>query len=405
MQVLERTIQQRRARLNCESLLAFNGVDQYASAGVNENVFGAVDYDRDFAVSFLYQANDRISTGQNEWLISFGTLVRGLNVYASNSATRLRFVLSRTNAETVEQYIDIQRGKLYHIVANWSAATQRFTVYRNASAVEDTLVQSGIITGSVNNQSTALLIATGSLATVSTRSASAYLNHIIFFNRTLTEAEILGIHHYGGYLPKSVHAACVAHYVADREGLTMWDVVEQYNYLKEQLQKYLSEDLSNFSTTASPGDSGISYNAVDDRLIFNAPDNNTISSSSSVGVEPYRRGNKYRVEVDVENYISGQLEVRLNSRMAQNKNINNGTIIYPFTQDRYDNELVGGSPVFVSRGQGKFDVTGFRIIPLTEPVLDAYPATLQNFTDAEVGIPNQSTNTAYLDFYNRTPII
>jgi len=93
-----------------------------------------------------------------------------------------------------------------------------------------------------------------------TRYGAHYDAHKCFFNRTLTETEIRSIHRNGGIIPESTHAACVAHYpMTHREGNTLFDVVEQYNYAKVTPLVPYHATLQNFTAAQHTGDNQSAY--------------------------------------------------------------------------------------------------------------------------------------------------
>ena len=260
MAVLERTIQQRRARVNVDSLLAFDGVDQYASAGVNPNVELS---DQDFAIS-LFFFKDSSKSGVHNIVTMRDDSANGAFQLALLGTDLFFSVFGNSNSAVAQT----QDNNWNHVVAIRQGNQSR--IYVNVIQSSDT----GVISSGVKSMTQNLEF--GREAWRNQSFFKGAVGHISFFNRALIEPEISYIHRYGGLLPQSTHAPCVAHYRTRTSGKVIDDLVEDYN------------------------------------------------------------------------------------------------------------------PAKVAAGV---------------PTLTAYPANLINFTDAQVGIPNQSSNTAYLDFYDKTPII
>lgn len=389
---LEHTHQAAQRRLNCESLLALQG-DQKVS-GINNNL-KVVDVDNDFTVAMVGTLLAR-RTGSS-WSLFIGrgsNKAYGFKIDAFNDSDGyIEMGQHTSNRAYIRPGTKLRRDALQLIWVTYEAVSGELNCYINTEHINLATVQKGNLAGvDVYNGEDAIIELNASTAT---NKPNLY-GHIYVFSGI--QPPNLGrlVHRDTGHLATdTLRRACVAHYMPDRQGLKLWDMSAQYNYLKENLQKYPPDNLSNFSTS-----SAVSYDAADDRLSFYAPDSATINSTSSVRMEALRPGNAYRVEVDVENYEGGQLEVRLNSRMSQNRNPVEGTNVYYFTQNRYSYE-VSGQPSFTSRNGGRFDITRYKIIPLTEPMIDPYHADLINFTPEQVDTA-AGTNTAYLDFYNKT---
>lgn len=273
MRVLERTIQQRKARVNCDSLLSLNGVDQYADAGVQQNLLNAINYDKNWSGSLCFETTYQTSFRYIFSLHDNKSTPYGMYLYTVGDDLTVAFGNSQTTRKTVKTKIPLD--SLINALINYNASTQTFEVFINGVYSSLSLLKNDTITGDVYTQTPRFLIAKAENAFGTTSYTKANLNHVAFFNRTLTEPEIKSIHRYGGLLPESTHAACVAHYATLTNGQVMPDLVANYN------------------------------------------------------------------------------------------------------------------PAKVAAGL---------------PALTACDAALVSFSDAQVGIPNQSTNTAYLDFYDKTPI-
>ena len=179
MAVLERTIQQRRARIACESLLAIAGGQSVLASNPNLNVTLP-----DYTVTVVVEGTGTISKGG--WSIS------------------------------------VNQSSLTHL------AYTSTSIYANAQYL------------SPNSQmwdNTADLVI----------GAGLKVQHLKIANRIWTIEELKADRRQPGDAPDSTHESILAHYVADREGLVMWDVVEQYNYAKATPIAAYHATLQNFT--------------------------------------------------------------------------------------------------------------------------------------------------------------
>lgn len=248
----------RRSRVNVDSLLAFDGVDQFADAGVNQNVIGAIEYDRDFAVVLLVNLLDFSDT---RFLVSNQTpgAFDGFNVYTTSNG-RLYASLATSNTNRIVQYVTIgSQSRLAFIYINYDAATQRFGMYVNGIGYSASNTATDLISSSIYSGAPTLKFSKRDGYNGTTNYTALDMACSYIFNRTLTETEIRSIHRYGGYLPQSTHAACVAHYVADKEGAVMWDCVEQYNYAKATPLTAYHASLQNFTPAQVEGSAQDAY--------------------------------------------------------------------------------------------------------------------------------------------------
>ncbi len=212
---LGKTIQERMARVNCDSLLSFNGVDQYADAGPNTNVVNAINYNRDFCISAFVTLKsaaksnlilvDRVDVaGDNT-----GFLFRTTPGVSPKLAFNLDYNASGNTG--VVGNLTLSLNTLYH-VAVVVGADRTVKLYINGVLDASGTLNSGTLTYGSNN----IYFGHAPEYTGNNDFSSIAISHIAVFNRTLTEPEIRSIHRYGGYLATDeVRQACVAHYVAD----------------------------------------------------------------------------------------------------------------------------------------------------------------------------------------------
>jgi len=384
------TLFHRKNRLSFDSMLSFDGVDQYVDLPLKPEYLTNV-----FTLSCFFQINEQPSSGKP--LIDFGG-GNYRNLQISANGTRLRLITrnftsggGQSSAVTTNIY-DFPIGRIFHFA--FSFDVNKVYVYVNGKLeyinedyhyipMDGTTFDSVYINGSLSS---------------GTASHNILCNHFSFFNRNLTESEIRSIQQLGGVLPESVHASCVAHYVAQAGAGKFWDVVEQYNYTKELLNKIESETLADFSTNTY-----VSYDAGNDTLTFSRSDGNNATSTLDYSkIEEYRKNNQYRIEVTIEDYVSGELEIRGGSRTGGTvSNPNNGINNAGFTATFY---ILQGSLDLQLIGKGAnvdFKVTKVEVIPRTQPKLFPYHGQFMNFTPDELGLTNFSGQTVWKDLYTK----
>ena len=441
----------REARVNVDSLLSFDGLDQYASAGVNPNVIRAVDFDRDFSVSFYFTPNQDAA--------SIGAFLLHVGVFSGNTSSGISIAYLSGNrlSVSINQTATLRRtkttlngdivvGRLYHGAFCYRASDQSVFLYINS-------IEQSLSTNPSSTLSQSVMAATAEL-TLGYRnnwgntSEIVYfpgsLNHISFFNRTLTEPEIKSIHRHGGIIPQSTYAACVAHYVANREGFKLWDVVEQYNWAKGESIVYKTVNVSsgNFSIVVSkqklsPGQktsfNGLSSIGFQFQLVTSDTDksggtvayemrynssNSTVSFyqagsllASDIAIDLsnntlmswQRVGDKIEVSTELQGVIYSYSNVANDSwymRAYSSHNFSSINIIANWT---IGINYVVPSPNYafsqiriVRDGIAVSSLENVKLVKLI-----AYHATLENFTPAQVEGSGQS---AYLDFYDKTPL-
>jgi hypothetical protein len=264
-------IDSRRQRVNVESMIAFDGVSQYASAGVNQNVVQGIDANKDFAISLFVDITKIPSSGQRYHFfasmdINPSVAWRGIGIILfaeSDGRFLLRFAVSGNKSASTNIYAAHYRfpreKKLHHFVFNHPVSRFSDIYHNSVKTVVEHLNQANYGGESIwNNQE--MLFNHDQYQVTGTIKGGISLAHCTFFNRTLTAQEIQYIHAQGGLLPASTHAACVAHYpCTQREGNTLFDVVEQYNYAKGTDLVPYHATLQNFSAAQHTGDAQSAY--------------------------------------------------------------------------------------------------------------------------------------------------
>jgi hypothetical protein len=248
-------------------MLSLDGVDQYADAGENHNVNTATEYNQSWSFSLFVQINRHINEVAHiftNWQEDYAPgSYNGFSLYNQKTDTIDRLVIIYGDREAgknrriiFETSKSLDLGKLYHVAFSYDQPTNTGTFYINGMEV-GTSHSGGAPIASIYGQTTNPL-------RIARVGANEYgdiaISHLTFFNRTLTAEEISYIHAQGGLLPASTHAACVAHYpCTQREGATLWDVVEQYNYAKATALVLYHASLINFSAAQHTGDAQTAY--------------------------------------------------------------------------------------------------------------------------------------------------
>lgn len=245
--IIRNSIQERKGRIGIDSMLALDHTkQQYVSAGINQNVTNAIDRDRDFAINFIFQMD--IVDDNTSYILAAQAdeysagLTRGWTAMVRRENTDkffLRFNFFWEGENEWHYYTSptaFEVGKLYHATFNYYASIKHGVWLVNAvkhAGVSNSVNITTNTPETVQQDNWPLEFAIGrGVSTNPDVFSSARINQLAFFNRLLSEQEILYLHTYGGLVPEIAHAACVAHYVADGAGRTMWDCVEQYNYAK-----------------------------------------------------------------------------------------------------------------------------------------------------------------------------
>lgn len=411
-----KTRQQLKIRSNVESMVSFDGVNQYASAGVNQNVINAIDYNKKFAISCLVYIN-----GLNQ--VSTILCIRSafINSNSVNIGT-FRFALGRdeTTGKFCVEVLAIQGSngsfytyrtdyfllpdRLYSIVlrkttTQFASNTSYVATVNRVSYPLTRVASSSEIGNTFYRGNDELTI--GTTRTQYNNSLSSLLSggitHLSIFNDDLGN-EFDYIHQQGGLVPASAHANCVAHYpCTQREGNMLWDVVQQYNYTKEPLQMIYTPVLSDTDWTGSATFSG-GIATINNN---NDGSNGSLNLASSK-FRSMEAGRTYRVEVDVINYVAGRISISLGSRLSVGDTTITGDGTYSRTVTPTAYDLGGTKYINITvRPTGtnvNYQISAVRFIPISHPVLTPYHAQLFNFTETQ---HSGSAQTAWKDFYSK----
>jgi len=230
MLVVSKSKQARQDRVNADSMVSFDGVSQYASAGVNPNVSLALQKDKSFTISVFCQLN---SDANHNLLFTSDTLGLNQGIEFSYSTTSGgRWYIQMVCLTGVYQfYIPFSQyiHKLVHLVFCYDGTTKTGQYYINGAVIPTQSYKTN--TGFSTIPAHELII---SEDTSARNRWSGYISHLLICNRTATPHEIRHIHAFGGLLPSSLHSAVVAHYPCTHaEGDVLVDVTDQYNYAKD----------------------------------------------------------------------------------------------------------------------------------------------------------------------------
>ena len=376
--IVKNSLFDRRERVNVDSLLSFDGANQYAEFDCLPNTPLSRD---EFSISGL----GYFSPGFRQAIFASrggGNNNEGFSIEVLSDGRLQAAIIGK-----IAIFAQLQSRSLFH-----------FTFTRQGTNIS-LFVNGRLITSSVVNSLGGFTITTyrGLIGSVPgsdgnlTFFLNGGLNHIAFLNRTLTEAEIKYTHRHGGLLPESTHAACVAHYVADREGLVMWDVVEQYNYTRD-----------NFNYNPSPG--------LDDETQW-APSQWELDGKMKIvnaGIDSGRgivrtliknnwltKQTIYKGSITVES-VNGTLEVLIGNRPDIDSTYL--TFTSPGTYQLYGNSGVSDDLWIRATNFSDVVISAFELYEEGQKNLIPYHANLVNFTPAQVEGSGQS---AYVDFYTK----
>ena len=254
--IVKNSLYDRRERVNVDSLLAFDGGNQYASVGVNETVSAAIVSDSFSVVSIARPS----ATKSFQCILTLREdLDRGYGFAFYFSLGRLAMTLRDAQGQQLFMSNPLNISSALSFVAVTFSANGVHLYFNGHPIASFPYVRNLNIDATSFN----LLIGRQKIGGQAPAYFKGFIGNVSVFNGALTEAEIRSIHRHGGLLPESTHEACVAHYVADRQGMVMWDVVGQYNYKKRELG--LPEltpyhaNLVNFTPTQTEGSQQSAY--------------------------------------------------------------------------------------------------------------------------------------------------
>ncbi|WPP49664.1 LamG domain-containing protein [Catalinimonas niigatensis] len=242
------------------SQIGFNGLNQYASAGVNPNIIHAVDYFKDFTICFFLRViephSEKTGNPENAWpwtmyqRFDAGSVFRynGFGIVTSKSGApsgkyRMRFIMGRDRP--YEGYVageanaSYHKGALYHIAVTYNS-TSLFQFFVNGVKMPmhpTTKLGSGVIQGSIWDYGhPPFLLGTGlDLHNIHEYYSESNTSHFMVFNKILSHDEIKPMAK-KGKIPSSARGTCVAHYPCTQpNGLQIFDTVGQYNHKKPVL--------------------------------------------------------------------------------------------------------------------------------------------------------------------------
>lgn len=259
-------------------------------------------------------------------------------------------------------------------------------------------------------------------------SGDLLIGHLAIFTKEISQQEIEYIHALGGVMPESSHSSCVGHWpFTQRYGKTAWDVVEQYNYAKPAPKNewnesggiavpkligdgYIEMTLDELSSGSGFTESfrfGLSedntYKEMNSLFIayFQYSDNPTFYNGGIFIAGVSSGGDKVKLErlgTTINLYVNDELKftrvgVTTSDLFIKNLIYSGTKLVYPIYLNGNLIEEYTLNKVYNDNGRLRKDST-----------LKSNHADLINYTDAEAGIPDPATNTAWLDFYKKTPI-
>ncbi|MDF9799787.1 hypothetical protein OKW21_005050 [Catalinimonas alkaloidigena] len=416
MLVVSKSKQARQDRVNVDSMVSFDGIDQYADAGVNPNVINAIDVDTVYSVSFFLQFTDQ-ATANRIFSISNASVDGSVDCYIQKHDTENLYRIgcffqkldSGAYRVSRSDYI-LRPNALYHIVVRklnngfrdspGNTTTLDFIVNTIPYPVASVSGVQGLDV-TAHRYDSRLYIG----ALVNSNGVSpvfpGLINHLVFCNRAVTINEASQMHSKGGIVPRSLHSAVVAHYPCTHsEGDVLVDVVEQYNYAKPLSNIYINYGSNNDGSGEWTKSNGASVNLLATYI--------TIGNSATTSKRIYTPTNglsKYRYIANIRTArATGVFEVYQDNILiaASNGfgNINNGNL----TQNvSFDFEVAGSFEIRyrqTDQGAGSSSDLFHDTLKNTK-ALTPYHAYLQGFADSE---HTGAAQTAWKDFYSKLPV-
>lgn len=259
------------------------------------------------------------------------------------------------------------------------------------------------------------------------------IGHLAIFSKEISQQEIEFIHGLGGVMPESTHASCVAHWpFTQRYGKTAYDVVEQYNYAKPAALSW-NDNSGGVATQKLVGDGYIEVKFEDLAAggfrddyqlgLSTHPDiyfdNGTVAKSIDYGFQ-FGTNGKLIITTSLYNISFDAEDIFKIERVGATINFyKNGAIMTDSirtgqtTADLYIKQVLYSAqkltyPIYLNDGllaeweTNKASNSNGRL--QKSYALTPNHASLVNYTDLEAGIPDPASNTAWLDFYKKTPI-
>ena len=263
------------------------------------------------------------------------------------------------------------------------------------------------------------------------------IQHLKIASRSWIQSEIDADHRQPGYAPKSTHESILAHYVADREGLYFWDVVEQYNYAKPapaygsdgsyvldtQKQLINDGDYLEFELVSVPiataqfyriglytylpgGEEDVSQDGTIAVTQTNSQTIQIYEKGAYVGaIGSNQTGYRIRFYKQGNTIVITRIDTSGTETTARTETVSDVGNYYPCLQllgqtPLVANVNVNGTPV-VWNYLRKAKIDDASGLPYKSNSLDPHHATLQNFTPQQVDT-EAGTQDAYLDFYDKT---
>jgi hypothetical protein len=380
----------RKDLLAMESMLITEAASQQHVTVSNPNINRILQYNTDWAVSVILEI--KAAESGTPWLIAVTSPTSGEQGFKITSITSNKIEIAygnslSANRISVETPADfIQLNNRYHIVVNYIAASQDLEVWINKAKKSFTYAAKDTLTATPVPSDAVLLIGKRIIGAGGSYSSLA-INHLSFFNRTLSGQEIEYIYRWGGQVPKGLHTNCLAHYVAGRKGYSLWDNVNQYDYGRQTVKLYHNQDNKQGWTGGARSTS--IYVSAFSTMLSQDFTNKTVTKlliellnqtgNADLFVEIYNADTSTVVQQYLFNGLS-QMTVDLSTFLSTQSNV---TVRVVYT---------GSS--------GEFNI---RYITYYHQ-LAHYHGQLTNYTDTEVGAVSMETQTAYQDFYTHATL-
>lgn len=233
--MIQPSLRNRQGRVNVESMLSLNGVNQYAITDYNNTLSRLIRRGRAFSFSMNFMIRN---DSKEQTILDFSSrflrpdvsvFYKGVYLNYDPSLTHpLVLKFSADNLEDTFSCPNVETSVLNHLVFSIDASGN-WSFFLNGK-----LNQSGTSTNTWDFDSYSRLVI-GGFRTVhgfmdAGLMADLAISHLCFFNTALQRQDAEALHSLGGVIPESIKGQCVAHYpMTQRSGEVVYDQVGQYN--------------------------------------------------------------------------------------------------------------------------------------------------------------------------------
>ncbi|MDF9795385.1 hypothetical protein OKW21_000648 [Catalinimonas alkaloidigena] len=409
MLVVSKSKQLRQDRVNVDSMVSFDGIDQYGTIESNPNIRNAVDWNKNWGVSFFFYFNEFTQSGNYTQVIfshrkrlTSATNTLGYNFGVSHINGQYHVSIFATNGSNRNDGFrmgNVKPNQIYHCILNYDSNSHQPGIYINSVPQAYYSITYDDVNGSWQNDD---------IYTIGCSKVDALdnffdggISHLVVCDRKILQPEARQIHSLGGVIPTSLHSAVVAHYPCTHsEGDVLVDVVDQYSYAKPLSNIYIDYGSNNDGSGEWTKSNGANVNELATYI--------TIGNSATTSKRIYNPSNalsKYRYSANIRTArATGIFEVYQDNTLIAASNgfgdIVNGNLTNNIS---FDFEVAGSFEIRyrqTDQGAGSSSDLFHDTLQNTEG-LSPHHAYLQNFTESE---HTGSAQTAWKDFYSKLPV-